>query len=213
MAIIYSNPGTITAAGGLTRDWTGGVTATVLRCFLWWNIFPPMRIGALVALLCVAACRTRPLDRMAQKSDSLEFARIGPQDSTDGSLLAPRVVAEPSVVLFWLRAADTMAAEDRADTYDDLKYYTEQIAPALEAGGIKLLATNAETVYVELPNHTRRAVLLSGLDYPYGYLLIDPGGPERILTGVYSEDDLLEELRVYFDLPDDTTSAQPRVAT
>ena len=172
-----------------------------------------MRIGALVALLCVAACRTRPLDRMAQKSDSLEFARIGPQDSTNGSLLVPRVVVEPSVVLFWLRAADTMAAEGRADTFDDLKYYTEQIAPALEAGGIKLLATNAETVYVELPNHTRRAVFLSGLDYPYGYLLIDPGGPERILTGVYSEDDLLEELRVYFDLPDDTTSAQPRVAT
>src|SRR5216683_2590032 len=75
-----------------------------------------------------------------------------------------------------------MAAEDRADTFDDLKYYTEQIAPALDAGGIKLLATNAETVYVALPNHTRRAVLLSGLDYPYGYLLIDPGGPERDLT-------------------------------
>ena len=176
-----------------------------------------MRIGALVALLCVAACRTRPLDRMAQRSDSLEFARLGPQDSTDGALdgtlLIPRVVAEPSVVLFWLRAADTMAAEDRADTFDDLKYYTEQIAPALEAGGIKLLATNAETVYVALPNKTRRAILLSCLDYPYGYLLIDPGGPERILTGVYADADLLEELRVYFDLPDDTTSAQPRVAT
>src|SRR5437762_12521744 len=95
----------------------------------------------------------------------------------------PRVVAQPSVVLFWLRAADTMAAEDRADTFDDLKYYTEQIAPALESGGINLLATNADTVYVALPNHTRRAILLSGLDYPYGYLLIDPGGPERILTG------------------------------
>ena len=172
-----------------------------------------MRIGALVALLCVAACRTRSLARMAQQSDSVEFARIGPQDSTAGALLVPRVVTQPSVVLFWLRAADTMAAEDRADTFDDLKYYTEQIAPALEAGGIKLLATNAETVYVALPNHTRRAILLSGLDYPYGYLLIDPGGPERILTGVYAEDDLLEELRVYFDLPDDTTSAQPRVAT
>src|SRR2546423_15666962 len=117
------------------------------------------------------------------------------------------------ILLFWLRAADTMAAEDRADTFDDLKYYTEQIAPALESGGINLLATNADTVYVALPNHTRRAILLSGLDYPYGYLLIDPGGPERILTGVYSDDDLLEELRVYFDLPDDTASAQPRVAT
>src|SRR5690349_10949983 len=178
-----------------------------------WNIFPPMRIGALVALLCVAACRTRSLARMAQQSDSVEFARLGPQDSTHGALLVPRVVAQPSVVLFWLRAADTMAAEDRADTFDDLKYYTEQIAPALDGGGINLLATNADTVYVELPNHTRRAVLLSGLDYPYGYLLIDPGGPERILTAVYADDDLLEELRVSFDLPDGTPTVRPPVAT
>ena len=83
-----------------------------------------MRIGALVALLCVAGCRTRSLARMAQQSDSAEFARLGPQDSTHGGLLVPRVVAQPSVVLFWLRAADTMAAADRADTFDDLKYYT-----------------------------------------------------------------------------------------
>jgi hypothetical protein len=172
-----------------------------------------MRIGALVALLCVAACQTRPLARMAQASDSAEFARLGPQDSTVGTLLIPRVVKEPSVVLFWLRAADTLDAEDRADTFDDLKYYTEQIAPALEASGIKLLATNAETVYVALPRNARRAILLSGLDYPFGYLLIDPGGPERILTGVYADEDLLEELRVYFDLPDDTTSVQPRITT
>src|SRR5881397_2670181 len=94
-----------------------------------------------------------------------------------------------------------MAAEDRADTFDDLKYYTEQIAPALESGGINLLATNADTVYVALPNHTRRAILLSGLDYPYGYLLIDPGGPERILTGVYADDDLMDELRAYSTCP------------
>jgi hypothetical protein len=172
-----------------------------------------MRIGVLGALLCVAACQTRPLARMAQQSDSVEFARLGPEDSTDGTLLVPRVVKEPSVVLFWLRAADTLDAEDRADTFDDLKYYTEQIAPALEASGIKLLATNAETVYVALPRNARRTILLSGLDYPFGYLLIDPGGPERILTGVYADEDLLEELRVYFDLPDDTTSVQPRITT
>src|SRR5256885_12585360 len=114
-----------------------------------------MRIGALVALLCVAACRTRPLDRMAQRSDSLEFARLGPQDSTDGTLLVPRVVAEPSVVLFWLRAADTMAAEDRADTFDDLKYYTEQVAPALEAGRGELRAPQARTACVSRPHTTR----------------------------------------------------------
>ena len=165
------------------------------------------------SVTCLAACQTRPLGNGTSRSDSLDVPRLLPRDPTDSTLRVPRVVTAPSVVLFWLRAADTMAAEDRADTFDDLKYYTEQIAPALEAGGINLLATNADTVYVELPNHTRRAVLLSGLDYPYGYLLIDPGGPERILTGVYADDDLLEELRVYFDLPDDTTSAQPRVAT
>src|SRR6266702_5277165 len=172
-----------------------------------------MRIGALVALLCVAACRNRPLARTAHQGDSVDLAQLVPRDSTDGTLLVPRVVAEPSVVLFWLRGADTLAADDRADTFDDLKYYTEQIAPALETGGIKLLATNAETVYVALPNRTRRAILLSGLDYAYGYLLIDPGGPERILTGVYADDELMDELRAYFDLPEDSTAAQPRITT
>jgi len=44
-------------------------------------------------------------------------------------------------------------------------------------------------------------------------LLVDPGGPERILTGVYPDDELMDELRAYFDLPDDTTSAQPRITT
>jgi len=172
-----------------------------------------MRIGALVALLCVAACRTRPLARLGQQGDSVDFAQLVPRDSTDSTLVIPRVITGPSVVLFWLRAADTLGADDRADTFDDLKYYTEQVATALEASGIKLLATNADTVYVTLPNNTRRAILLSGLDYPYGYLLIDPGGPERILTGVYADDDLMDELRACFDLPDDTTSVQPRITT
>ena len=87
------------------------------------------------------------------------------------------------------------------------------MAPALAASGVQLVATNADTVYVALPNNTRRAILLSGLDYPFGYLLIDPGGPERILTGVYEEGDLMDELRAYFDLPDDSTSAPPRATT
>jgi hypothetical protein len=75
--------------------------------------------------------------------------------------------------------------------------------------------TNADTVYVELADHQRRAIVLSGLDYPYGYLLIDPGTPERILTGVYNDDDLLDELDAYFDLTEeqDSTHAVPRVIT
>lgn len=172
-----------------------------------------MRIGVLFAFLWVAACQTRPAARGTERGDSLGFAQLMPHDATDSTLRIPRVITEPSVVLFWLRAADTLSAGDRADTFDDLKYYTEQVAPALEANGITLLATNAETVYVALPNSARRTILLSGLDYPFGYLLIDPGGPERILTGVYGDESLLDELRAYFDLPDDTTNVQPRITT
>ena len=172
-----------------------------------------MRIRALVVVLGVFACQTRPHARGTAGSDSTDLAGLVTQGSVDSTLLIPRVITEPSVVLFWLRAADTLGADDRTDTFDDLKYYTEQIAPALEASGIRLLATNAETVYVSTPDTKRRTILLSGLDYPYGYLLIEPGGPERILTGVYADQDLLDELRAYFDLPDDSTSAQPRITT
>jgi len=116
-------------------------------------------------------------------------------------------------VLFWLPAADTLGADDRAQAFDDLKYYTEQVAAALQANGIRLLATHADTVYVALPNRSLRPVLLSGLDYPFGYLFIDPGGPERILTGVYANEDLMDELRAYFDISDDSTAVRPRITT
>ena len=46
-----------------------------------------------------------------------------------------------------------------------------------------------------------------------GYLIVEPGGMERILTGVYADDELLDEVRAYFDLADDTTAARPRITT
>src|SRR5437016_1159155 len=124
-------------------------------------------------------------------------------------------IPEPGTRLVTLaRAGDHPAGTDyRAQTFDDRKYYTEQVATALQATGIRLLATPADTVYVALPNRELRPVLLSGLDYPFGYLFIDPGGPERILTGVYANDDLMDELRAYFDISDDSTAVQPRITT
>src|SRR6266480_1533832 len=153
------------------------------------NIFQSMKYGMLLGLGLVAACQARGVTR------------------------TPQVIAEPSVVLFWLRATDTLDSDDRAQAFDDLKYYTEQVAGALESNGIRLLATHADTVYAALPNGQLRPILLSGLDYPFGYLFIDPGGPERILTGVYGNDDLMDELRAYFDISDDSTAVQPRIST
>ncbi len=168
-----------------------------------------------LALTCVVACsggRRAALDTPA--TDSLDLgAGLTPRDSADSVLLAPRVVTEPTVLVFWLPAADSFPADDQAAALDDMTYYTGQVAPVLERYGIKLLPTNAETVYVTLPNHKQRTILLSGLDYPFGYVIVEPGGTERILAGIYADDELLDEVRTYFDLPDDSTSARPRITT
>jgi len=171
-----------------------------------------MRYATLLIFGCLTACQARGVTR-ARLADSLDLATLVPRDSTDSALVTPRVVTEPSVVLFWLRAADTLRVDDQAEAFDDLKYYTEQVASALQSNGIRLVATNADTVYVALPNNKLRPILLSGLDFPFGYLFVDPGGPERILTGVYADEELMDELRAYFDLSDDSTAVQPRITT
>jgi hypothetical protein len=179
------------------------------------SILSAMRGATLLALtaLSLAACRARRGAADAGRTDTLDLGGISTPDSADSVLLAPRVVTGPTVLVFWLPAADTLRADDAAAALDDMTYYTERLAPALQHYGIQLLPTNAETVYVAMPNRRRRPVLLSGLDYPFGYVIVEPGGAERILTGVYADDELLEEVRAYFDLPDDTTAARPRITT
>jgi hypothetical protein len=171
-------------------------------------------------VLALSACRPSPHPRRvaAHPSDSASLSLLwhAPHDSIhDRALRTPRVVAEPSVVVFWLHAGDTLSRDSALSASRDLDFYTEQVAHTLAENDIALVPTNADTVYVEQADHKRRAIVLSGLDYPYGYLLVDPGTPERILTGVYSDDDLLDELNAYFDLQDepDSTHTTPRVIT
>ncbi|HTR19701.1 MAG TPA: hypothetical protein VMH88_02510 [Gemmatimonadales bacterium] len=170
----------------------------------------------LAILVLLAACHPRPVARRATRArDTTTFAPLfrSRHDSADSALRTSPVIDAPSVLVFWLPAGDTLPRDDAATAVDDLTYYTEQVAPTLAANDIKLMATKAETVFVALPNHTRRPILLSGLDYPYGYLLVDPGGPERILTGIYADDELLDEIQAYFDLTEDSTSAKPHITT
>lgn len=174
--------------------------------------------GATLLAVFLAACGGRGEESGggsagAGQPDTLRFGALTPRDSADSVLLAPRVVNGPTVLVFWLPTADTLPADDQAAALDEMTYHTDRIAPALQRYGITLLPTNAETVYVALPNRARRTVLLSGLDYPFGYVIVEPGGVERILTGVYADEELLEEVRAYFDLTDDTTAARPRITT
>src|SRR3989442_3028470 len=117
------------------------------------NIFPEMKYVITLALALVAACQLRPATKSTRPADTLDLSRLGPPNPRDSALLVPRVVTGPSVVLFWLPAADTLTAADQAQAFDDLKYYTEQVAPTLAANGIELLSTNSDTVYVPLSNN------------------------------------------------------------
>lgn len=148
-------------------------------------------------------------------SDTLGFTDMAPRDSADTSLSTPRLVTGPTVIVFWLVGADTLTAADQAEALDDLNYTTEGIAPTLSRHNIKLVPTNSDTIYVSLPNRQRRMILLTGVDYPFGYVLLQPGTAERILAGVYGDDELLDEVETYFDLPpsSDSTAKYPRIST
>ncbi|HEX9217506.1 MAG TPA: hypothetical protein VF864_11080 [Gemmatimonadales bacterium] len=151
---------------------------------------------------------------MTRNADSLSFADVTPRNSADSSLLTPRVITEPTVVVFWLAAADTFSADDQAEALDELNSTTERIEPTLGRHNIKLVPTNSDTIYVALPNRQRRMILLTGVDYPFGYVLVEPGSAERILAGLYEDDELRDEIEAYFDLPpSDSADARPRIST
>ena len=166
-------------------------------------------------LVFLAACRGPQGSGALRQADSLSFTDVGSADSADSILLTPRLVTGPTVIVFWLAGADTFSADDQAEALDELNFATEQIAPMLARSSIKLVPTNSDSVYVALPNNRRRLILLAGVDYPFGYVLIEPGSAERILAGVYAEEELLDEVEAYFNLPPttDSTGEGPRIST
>src|SRR5882762_9656999 len=178
------------------------------------SILSAMRAATLIAL-ALLACRPQYAAVTTGSSDSLSFADMTPRDSADTALNTPRVISDPTVVVFWLAGADTLSADDQAEALDELNYTTEGIAPTLSRHNIKLVPTNSDTIYVTLPNRQRRMILLSGVDYPFGYVLVQPGTAERILAGLYDDDELLDEVEAYFDLPpsSDSTAKGPRIST
>ena len=170
----------------------------------------------LIIVVALAACRGHRAAVAARDSDTVTFADASPRNASDSSLLTPRVVTGPTVIVFWLAAADSFSADDQAQALEELNNTTESVVPTLQRHEITLLPTNAETIYVALPNRQRRVIVLSGIDYPFGYVLVEPGLAERILAGVYAEDELRDEVEAYFDLPpsgDSASTTHPRIST
>jgi hypothetical protein len=143
------------------------------------------------------ACRSAPAARVRQ--DSI----------TSAELSGAPVIRGPSVVAFRLPAADTLAAADGGNLLDDFRTYTELAAPALGEMGVALVVTSSDSVVVERPDGPRRIIMLGGLDFPFGYVLVEPGFPESILTGVSTEEELLEQVDWYFGVNEERPESLP----
>src|SRR5574341_1887347 len=141
-----------------------------------------MRRFALLGLALVAACGGGSTSREAEAGggDSTAMGGAGyfPADSADSALTTPRVVTEPTVILFWLPVGDTLHPDDAAAAQDDLNYYTEKISPVLALHGIRLTPTNSDTVYVALPNHQRRTICVTEVSRVESIRAGNPAGPE-----------------------------------
>ncbi len=174
-----------------------------------------MRAATLLAVALLVSCRTQNSSDATRIVDTLSFGDVGSAESADSILLAPRLVTEPTVIVFWLATADTFPADDQAEALEELNFSTERLALTLARHHIQLVPTNSDSIYVALPNRQRRLIVLSGVDYPFGYVLVAPGTAERILAGLYDDDELRDEVEAYFDLPPsaDSTNARPRVST
>jgi len=118
---------------------------------------------------------------------------------------AAPVVRKSTVVAFWLSTSDTLDGDSASGFLDDFRSYTASAARELRDADIDLIATSADSIIVELKGGPRRVIQLAGLDFPFGYVLVEPGYPETILTGPMTDDDLMDEVYWYFgydDTPD-----------
>src|SRR5262245_28119063 len=114
---------------------------------------------------------------------ALSCSRPGPPPKSQSISLDPRgtspVITHASVVAFWLATADTLRQADRTNARDAFRRSNQVVSSYLSDTDIALLATVNDTVVIQLEGGTRRVVMLSGLDFPFGYVLIEPGYAEE----------------------------------
>jgi hypothetical protein len=141
-------------------------------------------------------------------------ARRGPEAGTpppDSAGTGPvPVIVEPTVVAFWLRGVDTLPAGDRGSIESEFSRAASGVAAYLADTDIRFVRTRSDTVVVQLAGGIQRTIMLSGLDYPYGFVLIDPGYAEEFHTGLDLLDDLEAAIADYFGLDEDQRTPRPR---
>lgn len=145
---------------------------------------PTSLLPATLMLAALGACRTG-----------------GAGHDQAGAATTP-VIREATVVAFVLPASDTLKPGAEHDGLEDFRGYSAIVAPLLGDEEIAFVPTTADSIIIERTDGIRRVVMLGGLDYPYGYVLITPGFAETILTGVLTDSELIDEVDWYFGTAD-----------
>ncbi|HTL05941.1 MAG TPA: hypothetical protein VL241_09350 [Gemmatimonadales bacterium] len=135
-----------------------------------------------------------------------------PAAGTPAMRVEPPVVTEAAVVAFWLARADTLPEATRSEVRERFRRSNAQVGQYLSDTDIGLVATVNDSVVVSLAGGPRRVLTLVGLDYPYGYVLIDPGYAEEYHTGIPEEADLEAAIDDYFGLEDPAPPSRHRIA-
>ena len=164
----------------------------------------PARRWALLTALGLAACGA---ERPGRGAKAVEAGRT----LTPGTTVA--VLTDATVVAFWLKAADTIPADVRRRVREEFRRSNLAVADYLSDTDVGIVATVNDTVIVQLESGARRLVMLSGLDFPYGYVFIEPGYAEEFHTGLAGDDDLEGAIDDYFGLEDDTPQPRRHIAS
>lgn len=121
------------------------------------------------------------------------------------------VVGDAAVIAFWLGAVDTLPEQSRRAIQKEFRRSNDAIADYLSDTDIAMVTTLSDTVVVEADGE-RYLVLLSGFDFPFGYLLVEPGYDEEFHTGLTIDEDLEAAIDEYFELESTDSLERRRIA-
>jgi hypothetical protein len=164
-----------------------------------------------------ARCRTLTLGAMlslawgcaASKPHPGRAVSTHPADSAAGAV---PVISTAAVIAFWLAESDTLPEAVRRDALANFRRSNARIAKYLSDTDIGVVATVRDSLVVQLAGGKRRYLMLSGLDYPFGYVLIEPGYAEEYHTGLTADQDLIDAIDDYFGLERDGSGPKHRIA-
>ncbi len=120
------------------------------------------------------------------------------------------VIVQPTVVGFWLRGSDTLPGEEARAARAEYLRLVEEVSRYLGGTDVQFARVETDTIVVQLAGGVQRIIMLTGLDYPYGFVLVDPGYAEEFHTGLDLLEDLEDAIVDYFGLEDDQKAAKPR---